>query len=302
MTKKYDFEEIMKDYNSGDERKKGEAMVHMMDAMSKYVHSYIQNSFPTYYNPGTQDYEDMVSEAKLAIITHMGEYDVNKGKPTTFFKQYLKEHICRYINNMPGHGISAYYASMMKKIKKIRNMHPEMDCSPEFLARETGVSMETILKTLEMEQSTQRVYINGNKNEEDGHDGEMLISDFKTPEDAFIIKERKETIQHIMEYILTDKEKKAIAMRFGFFDEECSIKTIAISLECTTDQTKRLIQSALQKLRENPAIKDMGDRKDREELSELIEDFNMSFVDPHKTEDYLNMINQSLEHVGELKF
>lgn len=78
---------------NGNEEEKKQAKMEAIELLEDFIHATIKSYtwFP--------DYEDIVQEAKIAIIENLENYNPNISKPTTYFKKYIAHSAYEYMVN-----------------------------------------------------------------------------------------------------------------------------------------------------------------------------------------------------------
>lgn len=95
------WEEIVQAVHSGVPSEKEKATLAAIDNLRNYIYGLIKT-----FSFGNTEMEDMFSIAQLVIIENIDSYDINKGKPTTFFTPALKR---AFLSASQGGKQSMYY-------------------------------------------------------------------------------------------------------------------------------------------------------------------------------------------------
>lgn len=132
------------------------------------------------------EYEDLMQQGRLAVIAKADSYDPHCGMPTSYFTYYIDQYMKEALNN---DGMTRYYVGTATKLEKVAKEYGYEGCtdprlSPDKLAILADTSLMTVLETIKYKnQSTVSL---------DEWNG--VSSDFETPENMLILKERDELL------------------------------------------------------------------------------------------------------------
>ena len=174
------WEEIVQAVHSGVPSAKEKATLAAIDNLRNYIYSLIKA-----FSFGNTEMEDMFSIAQLVIIENIDSYDINKGKPTTFFTPALKR---AFLNASQGGKQSMYYTFANKKIRDAVKMLADLgvtDPTVEQLADVTELSEVTIEATLDYNKKCVSI---------DTSEAANMQSGFGNPENEVLQKEKTEKI------------------------------------------------------------------------------------------------------------
>lgn len=107
---------IMSMYHSGDPETKKLAMTFMLTYLEGYKISFVINTYGSY----VVNYRDELMQcADIGIIKGMTVFDPEIGKPTTWFKNYMRDEINMFINTEITGG-TVYYNGIIRNIKRLQ--------------------------------------------------------------------------------------------------------------------------------------------------------------------------------------
>lgn len=199
------------------------------------------------YHPTSEKFYDVEIELYRTYCEHVADYDINKGKPTTFFVRYFKGAIREFIL-FNYHNISSYDAQNYRKIKKAIEFYDvqRISYTPEMLSTKTGLSVKIVNSTLKYIDQSHYANIDDTYKEAGTIEG---------PEESYLKKELSEELMDIINNILTDIEKKVFYTCVNLdgvkklpFDE------VAASLNLPLKQVKTLFNSARIRIAEDESF------------------------------------------------
>lgn len=196
------------------------------------------------YKPSAAKFYDVEIELYKTYCEHIADYNVNKGKPTTFFVRYFRGAIREFIL-FNYHNINSYDAQNYRKIKKAIEFYElqRIAYTPEMLSTKTGLSVKIINSTLKYIDQSHYANIDDTYKEAGTIDG---------PETAYLKKEMSNELIDIINNILTDIEKKVFYTCVNLEGaKKLPFDTVAESLNLSLKQVKTIYNSARIHIAEN---------------------------------------------------
>ena len=107
---------IMDMYHSGDEEMQKHAMMCMLTYLEGYKITLVMRTYGTY----VMNYrDDLMQCADMGIIKGMALFDPEKGEPTTFFKNHMRDEIQNFINKDVT-DLTVYYSGVVRDIRHLQ--------------------------------------------------------------------------------------------------------------------------------------------------------------------------------------
>lgn len=240
------FIEICEKYKSDNPVEKTQALEEAINEMEGFIHEIIKKNYSTY----KKYYEDLVQEGKIGVMQGMKKYDPTQSLPTTFFKVYIVHEISKFIDTEVNK-TTPHYSSNLMKINRIINKFEQEGraWTPQDIAIETGIKLETIIQCLTIDKYKNEVYYNAD-------DVEIEIKEKgKSPEEQYL---ENETLTALYTAIaeLSPTEKEIIIKKYGLGAEgQMAYKTISEALGIPIEKVKKIRHEAIRKLRESPSIR-----------------------------------------------
>lgn len=107
---------IMDMYHSGDEEMQKHAMMCMLTYLEGYKITLVMRTYGSY---AINYRDDLMQCADIGIIKGMALFDPEKGEPTTFFKNHMRDEIQNFINKDVTDG-TVYYNGIIRNIKRLQ--------------------------------------------------------------------------------------------------------------------------------------------------------------------------------------
>lgn len=253
-----DFNDIMADYHSGDEKRVMQAKEDACANLKGFIVYMIMRNFWTYCH---NYFQDMLQCGYIGVMKGMDAYDPSRTMPTTFFKTYIKCEITRFITEFLN-GSTVHYATTLGKINKAKRYFESLNIeyNDTTLAEYLGISLVSVKEAL----ASQEAAISVNYQDEFAgvaDDSPYIAKNaaFKSPEEELEEQDLIDVLSEAMQK-LTNEEREAISMRFGLEGSPMSIRQIANELEIAQGTVKLYIQRALTKLRTSK-LREMYDDK-----------------------------------------
>lgn len=214
----------------------------------KYNYNYDVN--PVY------DVDDVIQEANIVLINAVDDYDVSRGKFSTFLYTKL-EYSIYYSNgipNAPAH-FSRGTAAKYKKVKKLIDLEydDEYICNKYEITLDNLKILRTALtSTLSYEELMEKDEIKNILQKQDALFGDMLIGVLDERE---IVEHRNEVLRNALNE-LKPKLKKVLVLSYGLDDPEEKRSKGMISRMCNCSRTSANTRKmrALEELRKNKEL------------------------------------------------
>lgn len=227
------FEEIMAMYHEGNKELAGEFAVEEMEG---YIKSLMKTKFSSY----SKYYEDLYQEGLKGLFEALPTYDPTKAKPTTYFHRFVVHNMFEYITTFVSQSTAHYqkFAKMIRDVEKRYEMQGR-PCSDADICIETGVNMETIIKT----RKTDGKVINHIESSEADFYSET--QEEKSAEELFLEKERSRELKRVVGSLNVTEQS---VIRCLFF-EELSQRETSENLNMTIEEVRKIKEKALRKMR-----------------------------------------------------
>lgn len=242
----FNYKEIMKRYHSGNAYEKEKATEEMLANLENYIKHFVYSKYGSY----TKHMEDLLQEARLAVVQHLDEYNPEITKPNTFFTCHIKGRVSHFIH-LNDSNVSDHYGASINKIKKAQSQLQAEGLDPNdvnLLHQYTGIRETTIEKSLQAMIANSGQSINAYENPE------MLDAQIskksETPEKIFIENETKLILDSALSK-LTDIERKCIEM---YYYDDLDYTKIANRLKIDVPSVKKFINHGMYALKHNKEI------------------------------------------------
>ncbi len=255
--------EIVEDFHSGSDFKQKRAKQRACDALKFFIVALMKRKYPTYIE---KEGQDLIQSGYLGVIKHLGEYDPEKGAPTTFFDTHIEFEMQEWLNTSKNQS-SRYYQTSNNKIQAaIRffesNAIPYNDIK---ISERTGLPISTVKNTLAIANKAAALEINEEIKTGNG-DETIVPQSFGTPEDEFIAREKNEVLYSCISECLTITESAVLSLIFGLNGStEVALKDIAAQLGMSVNNVKTTQRKALEKLRNSKLASLIGDKYENSE-------------------------------------
>lgn len=232
-----------------------------LETLCKTLYPFITKLYNTsFHMNGINFREDLIQEGQLAICEHYEEYDANLAEPTTFFRPHILHRMQEFVNgsvfNTTGH-----YSKNMKLISKAEEklhecgiLHP----TAEQIHIETDgkASLVTIRACQDIKNCNKSISINDTDNFTDDFYKNASLTTC-SPESICIKKTETTGLKDGLSR-LSSIEQECIYLKYGFGDSEAkSYRKIAEIVELTPDKVRRVINTAINKLKDDCDIKNI---------------------------------------------
>lgn len=198
----YKFEEIEELLRRGNQ---DEIEAFFLRKIDKYIVYCYQKEYSTYY----RHVEDLLQEARIAVLEQIPRYDASrKIALTTFFKPHIRHAFYAYVNKTI-HGRSPHYAHMTGKIKTALKKYDMTfdNYDIDLLAAYLDISPIQVKRYIDDINKDSNVSI-------DTGFGSTIGDDYSSPEDAYFITERYQMLVKSLE-AMPPEEKLVFSYNFG---------------------------------------------------------------------------------------
>ncbi len=243
--------EQMKMYHSGDPEKRKKAIEEIVTENQKLVSFIIDKHFKSFkYN---YYWEDLFQQGILGIIESLEKYDPELATPSTYFTFFIIHQLSEYCNSFIK-GRSSHYSAKIKKINVARSQLEAVGImfpTPADLAIQTGLKIDQVMKTLEVETRTSYISLQSEE-----YINEYLTDYVKGPDELY---EEEEKIQLLHKAIedLPFIEREVVLRKFGLNCEKPQTNVMISKAVCISpSEVRNRLQNAMKMLRKNPNLCD----------------------------------------------
>lgn len=237
----------------GNKAKRGDKKAHQklvesnLRLVVKYAHEFTGMGLPLM---------DLISEGNRGLVKAAHRYDPSRSKFSTYATYWIKQFIRRALENQaneirhPSHVITA-----LSKIKKfIRHYEIRSRAKPT----EEEIAEGTKLPLSKVKRLTKDTIRCVSWNEKIGEDGAELGDFLKDegvldPAETAAENSDREMLQSLMKEVLSEKERRIIALRFGLGggDENLTLEDVGVHFDVTRERIRQIQSEAIEKLRQH---------------------------------------------------
>ncbi len=196
------------------------------------------------YKLPNDSFLDLYQDLAIIFYEKFRLYDPKQTTPCTYFVRYFKQVISSYlIKNI--HRLTQYDANNLLKIRKEINYYESkgITWTEEMLSIRTGLSSKVVHSTLIYENASNYAQI------EEAYE---LKSNIKTPEEAYIDKESRETLLNTLIKNSFEDELNLFLMRVNADGpKEMSYANIAKAMNMPVRDVKRKINCYIYKIKQD---------------------------------------------------
>lgn len=253
---------LVNDYHSEDDYLKMNAAEEIIRSLGGLITSIINQRV----DKSSQHYNDLVQEARIAVLMDLEKYDPDKARLSTFFFKRIKHAVHQYISEFINES-SIYMQKNMKLVKdkindfeQMKILNPNFSFTNEMIATETNLSIEQVknIRILIARQKGKTLY-----EEEpyaDNPEAGMplkLADEQELLEDEILAKERIAFIRKAIQQ-LNSEEQQVILYAFGFIgNQRYTNGEIASKMGISKDMVIRIVNRAKDKLKKILSSSDM---------------------------------------------
>jgi RNA polymerase primary sigma factor len=211
----------------------------------KYAHEFVGMGLPLM---------DMISEGNRGLMKAARRYDPTRSKFSTYATYWIKQFIRRALENQakeirhPSHVVTA--------LSKIRRFGREYEQKYQIAPSCEEIARGTKLPLSKVKRLTRETIHCVSWNEKVGEDGAVLgdfLEDEKaiSPADTAAENSDRETLIQLMREVLSDKERRILALRFGMNDGDdgMTLEDVGVHFDVTRERIRQIQAEAIEKLR-----------------------------------------------------
>lgn len=211
----------------------------------KYAHEFVGMGLPLM---------DLISEGNRGLMKAARRYDPDRSKFSTYATYWIKQFIRRGLENQakeirhPSHVVTA--------LSKIRRFCREYEQKFQFQPTSQEIARGTKLPLSKVIRLTRETIHCVSWNEKVGEDGAVLgdfLEDEKavSPAETAAEKSDRQTLVALMKEVLSDKERRILALRFGMNDGEggMTLENVGVHFDVTRERIRQIQAEAIEKLR-----------------------------------------------------
>ena len=254
LSKEEERDLLIKYKKYGDKKAREKLIEHNLRYVKSIAKKYMRNGI---------DLIELIQEGNIGLMAAIDSFDLSKEfRKSTYVKLYIVSYIQRFIiNNGKNIRIPVYLYQRERKVKNaIKHFQFEFGKDPtvEELAKFMDYTVKQIINILTIPKTLSMHDIISNGGEESEH--EDFIEDEKINDDTFIGNiYSSQFLDTINNSDLSDREKKVIFYRFGFFgNEPFKLKEIGKIVGVSRQRVKEIENKAKKKLK--PVLESFRDR------------------------------------------
>lgn len=271
---RFDMNEILALYRSGDPQKKARAIEMTYLMYRRYVLSVARSRFGSFIDGGEHfvSIEDFLSAGNLGLIEALDIYNPQKGKFTTCCKPFVLGRMSEQARLVIGVQ-SQHYSGLQLKVNRAIDMFHQRNIEPtvEMLAQETKLSRMQVLEALDLNRKTIACGAGGcgyrsREAAQAFRDAEERLMEeipyFGSPEEIVLKKEFKTRIDDAIGRKLQVHEGEAVRLKYGFYGDVpgkgLSYPAIAKRLGVSESKARYIVQKALRSLGDDAEVMDLA--------------------------------------------
>lgn len=213
--------------------------------------------------------EDLFQEGSIGLMNAIENFDVNKGyKLSTYATWWIRQSIMRAINNTDSFVRLPVYISediqdFKAAVKVLTNKLKRIPTNEE-LAWYLGYDVDEIEKILATIYKVFSLNVCISENDEESILQDFILSD-ENIEENIINKSKKESINYVLDTVLTPKENKILKLRYGLVDgKERTLEEVGKVFDLTRERIRQIESKAINKIKSSKEYKTIEDYKEIE--------------------------------------
>jgi len=261
LTKEQEQELFLK-YSKGDQEAKLEIFERNLRLVVKIAKKYIGST-------ESLCMEDLFQEGSIGLMNAIENFDLNKGyKLSTYATWWIRQSIIRAINNTDSFVRLPVYISediqdFKAAVKVLTNKLKRIPTNEE-LAWYLGSDVDEIEKILATIYKVFSLNVCISENDEESILQDFILSD-ENIEENIINKSKKESINYVLDTVLTPKENKILKLRYGLVDgNERTLEEVGKVFDLTRERIRQIESKAINKIKSSKEYKTIEDYKEIE--------------------------------------
>lgn len=239
-------EELYQKYLTGD----AEALEQLYLQLQKFILSVASESARSFGRSDQDTLDELCAEGAVELCerTSSREYDVERGKLTTFLQPFLLGRMHRYLDK--NLGAMSLPKDEMQRIKQAQRLHFEEGRSPDEVAQSLGVSAEKAAQLIGCKTKSLSVSaLSGDDPDDDPLAWLLLDQHTLTPEQAVYRQVCTEELEQLFR-TLSAKDRAILGHTYGVFGyEKLSADELGLREMLSPDGVTKARKAALEHLR-----------------------------------------------------
>lgn len=239
-------EELYQKYLTGD----AEALEQLYLQLQKFILSVASESARSFGRSDQDTLDELCAEGAVELCERISsrEYDVERGKLTTFLQPFLLGRMHRYLDK--NLGAMSLPKDEMQRIKQAQRLHFEEGRSPDEVAQSLGVSAEKAAQLIGCKTKSLSVSaLSGDDPDDDPLAWLLLDQHALTPEQAVYRQVCTEELEQLFRK-LSAKDRAILGHTYGVFGyEKLSADELGLREMLSPDGVTKARKAALEHLR-----------------------------------------------------
>ena len=239
-------EELYQKYLTGD----AEALEQLYLQLQKFILSVASESARSFGRSDQDTLDELCAEGAVELCERISsrEYDVERGKLTTFLQPFLLGRMHRYLDK--NLGAMSLPKDEMQRIKQAQRLHFEEGRSPDEVAQSLGVSAEKAAQLIGCKTKSLSVSaLSGDDPDDDPLAWLLLDQHILTPEQTVYRQVCTEELERLFR-TLSAKDRAILGHTYGVFGyEKLSADELGLREMLSPDGVTKARKAALERLR-----------------------------------------------------